>query len=108
VLDPSLHLIRLVVPPLQLAVVGPYLVWGAWLPSHLPLEGAGSYLDFLGHNRYPMVHGVLDLDSSPRAFHRLGGRNRSLDGRQNRYSYVTTGTAAGFGGAAMGLEPLWP
>jgi hypothetical protein len=30
---------RLVAPPLQLGVVGPYLVWRAWFPNHLPLVG---------------------------------------------------------------------
>jgi hypothetical protein len=29
----------LVAPPLQLGVVGPYLVWRAWFPNHLPLVG---------------------------------------------------------------------
>jgi hypothetical protein len=51
--------------------------------------------------------GVQDPDSSPRAFRRVGGRGHSLDGRHNRYLYVTTGTAAGFGGEAMGLKPPW-
>jgi hypothetical protein len=40
-------------------------------------------------------HWVQDLDSSPRAFHRAGGRSHSLDRRQNRYSHVTAGTVAG-------------
>jgi hypothetical protein len=35
----GLLLFRLVVPPLQLGVVGPYPVWGVWLLSHLLLEG---------------------------------------------------------------------
>jgi hypothetical protein len=35
----SLILFRLVAPPLQPGVVGPYLIYGAWFPSHLPLEG---------------------------------------------------------------------
>jgi hypothetical protein len=30
---------RFMVPPLQPEVVGPYPVRGAWLPSHLLLEG---------------------------------------------------------------------
>jgi hypothetical protein len=37
----GLVLFRLVAPPLQPRVVGPYLVWGAWFPSRLPLEGTG-------------------------------------------------------------------
>jgi hypothetical protein len=34
----GLVLCRLVDPPLQLGVVGPYLVWGVWLPNPLLLE----------------------------------------------------------------------
>jgi hypothetical protein len=34
-------LFRFVVPPLQSEVVGPYPVWCAWFPSHLPLERTG-------------------------------------------------------------------
>jgi hypothetical protein len=33
--------------------------------------------------------------------------NHSLDGRQNRYSYVTVSTVAAFGGDYMGLKPPW-
>jgi hypothetical protein len=46
----GLVLFRLVVPPLQAGIVGPYPIRGAWFPSHLPLEGIsriqifGSYL----------------------------------------------------------------
>jgi hypothetical protein len=32
---------RLVAPPLQPGVVGPYSVWGAWFPNCVPLEGTG-------------------------------------------------------------------
>jgi hypothetical protein len=35
----SLVLFRLVAPPLQPRVVGPYPIWGVWLPSCLLLEG---------------------------------------------------------------------
>jgi hypothetical protein len=69
----GLVLFRLVAPPLQLGVVGPYLVWSIWFPSRLLLEGTRSYPDSLGHNRWHVVHGVEDLDSSPRAFHRVDG-----------------------------------
>jgi hypothetical protein len=34
----GLVLFRLVAPPLRLGVVGIYLVWGVWFPSHLPLD----------------------------------------------------------------------
>jgi hypothetical protein len=34
---------------------GLVMVWHAWLPSRLSLEGTGPYLDLLGHNRLPMV-----------------------------------------------------
>jgi hypothetical protein len=37
----DLVLFRMVAPPLQLGVVGPNLVLGAWFPSYLPLEGTG-------------------------------------------------------------------
>jgi hypothetical protein len=30
---------RLVAAPLQPGVMGPYLVWGVWFPSHLLQEG---------------------------------------------------------------------
>jgi hypothetical protein len=38
---PGLVLFRLGAPPLQPRVVGLYLIWHVWLPSHLPLEGTG-------------------------------------------------------------------
>jgi hypothetical protein len=36
-----------------------------------------------------------------------GGWSHSLDRRQNRYSYVTIDTVAGFGVKALGLKPPW-
>jgi hypothetical protein len=54
-----------------------------------------------------MVPRVQDLSSSSQAFHRAGGLSHSLDGRQNRYSYVTAGTTVGFGGEVMGPKPPW-
>jgi hypothetical protein len=62
---------------------------------------------FLDCNRRLVVPEVQDPVSGPRAFRRVGGWSRSLDGMQNRYSYVTVGTTMGFGGEAMGLKPLW-
>jgi hypothetical protein len=59
----------------------------------------------LGCNRWPVVPGILDTDSNPRAFRQLGGRSWSLNGRHNRYSYVTTGAITGFCGEANGLKP---
>jgi hypothetical protein len=35
----GLVLFSLVIPPLKPGVVGSYLVWGTWFPSHLSLEG---------------------------------------------------------------------
>jgi hypothetical protein len=55
-------LFSLVQPPLQLEVVGPYLVWGAWFPSYLPLEGTGPYLDLVSHNWRPAVPRAQDPD----------------------------------------------
>jgi hypothetical protein len=54
---PGLVHFMFVVPPLQPRAVGPYLVWGTWSPSRLPLEGTWSYLDLLDRNRRPMVPG---------------------------------------------------
>jgi hypothetical protein len=45
-LPPNLVLFRLVAPPLQIEVVGPYLVCGVWFPSHLPLERASRIQNF--------------------------------------------------------------
>jgi hypothetical protein len=45
---------------------------------------------------------VLDPDSSPRAFCRAAGQSRSLDGRENRYTYVTASAITGFSGEAWG------
>jgi hypothetical protein len=39
------------------------------------------------------------------SFGRAGGWSRSLDGRHNRYSYITVSAIMGFGGEAMGLKP---
>jgi hypothetical protein len=39
-------LFRLVAPPLQPGVVGHFLVWGVWFPSHLPLEGTDCIQNF--------------------------------------------------------------
>jgi hypothetical protein len=35
----GLVIFRFVVPPLQLGVIGPYLIWGTWFSNRLPLEG---------------------------------------------------------------------
>jgi hypothetical protein len=61
-------LFRLVVPLLQLGVVGPYPVRGVWFPNRLPLEGIRPYPDLLGYNQRPTVLRVQGPDSSPRAF----------------------------------------
>jgi hypothetical protein len=76
-----------------------------WVPAVLIPEAPGSgcreprrvpgWVTRLGRNRCPLVPWVQDPDSSPRAFHRAGGRSRSLNGRQNRYSHVTMGTVSG-------------
>jgi hypothetical protein len=46
VLFPDSFLFRLVAPPLQPGVVGPYPVWDVWFPSHLPLEGVDRIQNF--------------------------------------------------------------
>jgi hypothetical protein len=38
----QLVLFRMVAPPLQLGVVGPYPVHGVGFPNHLSLEGTGG------------------------------------------------------------------
>jgi hypothetical protein len=43
----GLVLFKSVAPPLQPGVVGPYLVWGVWCLSYLPLEGT-SRIQILG------------------------------------------------------------
>jgi hypothetical protein len=42
----GLDLLRLVAPPLQPGVVGPYPVWGVWFPSRLTLEGTDHIQNF--------------------------------------------------------------
>jgi hypothetical protein len=41
-ISPRISFFRLVAPPLQPEVVGPYLVWGVSFSSHLLLEGTNS------------------------------------------------------------------
>jgi hypothetical protein len=65
----GLILFRLIFPPLQPRVVGPYPVWSIRFSSHLLLEGTKLYPVLLGCNRRPVVPGVQDPDNSPRAFH---------------------------------------
>jgi hypothetical protein len=43
---PVTRSIRLVTPPVQPGVMGPYPVWGVWFSSHLPLEGTGCIQNF--------------------------------------------------------------
>jgi hypothetical protein len=75
---PGLVLFRLVVPPLQSGVVGPYPVRGIWFPRNFLLEGTESYPDLLSHNQRPAVPGVQDLKPSVErvvgAVHSTGGR----------------------------------
>jgi hypothetical protein len=51
---PDLIRFRLVAPPLQSGVVGPYLVQGTWFPSHLPLEGT-CRIQIFGRDRRPTL-----------------------------------------------------
>jgi hypothetical protein len=48
-----------------------------------------------------VVPAVQDPDSSPQAFCQVGGQGRSPGGRHIRYSYITTGTDAGFGSVGV-------
>jgi hypothetical protein len=63
----SLALFSLVVPPLQLGVMGPYPVRGVWFPNRLPLEEL-VISRFLGHNRPPTVPGIQDPYSGKAAW----------------------------------------
>jgi hypothetical protein len=63
----SLALFSLVVPPLQVGVVGPYSVRGVWFPNRLPLEEL-DISRFLGHNWPPTVPGIQDPDSGKAAW----------------------------------------
>jgi hypothetical protein len=50
---------------------------GRMVPQPFAAGGNRSYLKFWAVAKRPAVPGVLNLDSSPRAFHRAGGRSRS-------------------------------
>jgi hypothetical protein len=43
---PGLVLFKLVAPALQLRVVAPYPIWGAWFPSHLLIKGIGGIQNY--------------------------------------------------------------
>jgi hypothetical protein len=43
---PGLVIFKLVAPPLQLGVLGPYLVQGIWFPGPMLLEGTGHIQNF--------------------------------------------------------------
>jgi hypothetical protein len=50
-----------------------------WFPSHLPLEGTGSYLDFLAVIDDPWYKTLTvapepSVEQVPRAIHLMGGR----------------------------------
>jgi hypothetical protein len=45
-LFPGLVLFRLVTPPLQPGVVGPYPIWDTWFPSRLSLKGTSRIQKF--------------------------------------------------------------
>jgi hypothetical protein len=101
-------LFRLVDPPLQPGLVEPYPVRGVWFPSHFRLEGTSHIHNF---GLSPVAHGTQGTRPRqyppPSAFCRASSRRQSLDGRQNRYSYVTTGASTGFSGKIIGLKPPW-
>jgi hypothetical protein len=58
---PGLVLFRLVIPPLQPKVMGPYVIHGTWFPSHLLLEGTGPYSDFWVITSGPWYSGYKTL-----------------------------------------------
>jgi hypothetical protein len=66
---------RWMVPPLQLGDP----IRSMWFPSHLPLEGTGSYLDFLAVIDDPWYKTLTvapepSVEQVPRAIHLMGGR----------------------------------
>jgi hypothetical protein len=76
----GIGLFRLVGSPLQPGVVAPYLVQGAWFPSHLPLEGTGRiYSWVITGDPVPRVQEpIVALEPSVKrvamAIHSTGGR----------------------------------
>jgi hypothetical protein len=68
---PGFSSFKLVVSPLQPGAVESNPVRDPRLSSHLPLEGIGSYLDLLNHNRRPAVPKVQDPDSYAVQIHQL-------------------------------------
>jgi hypothetical protein len=102
-----LVLFRLVGPPLQPVEVGLFPGMGCMVPQPYAAGGNRSYPGVLGRNRRPVAPGVNYPNNSPRALRWAGGRSRSLDSGQNRFSYGTIGTSIGFGGEIMGLKPPW-
>jgi hypothetical protein len=90
-----------VTPPLQPGIIGHiwYMLYGSLAICHLREPVVST---ILGCNQWPTVPRVLHLNNSPQAFYQAGGRSRSLDGRQNRNSYVIAGAAVGFSGEFMG------
>jgi hypothetical protein len=75
-------LFRLVAPPLQPGVVGPYLVWGAWFPNLLPLGGTCHVYIFWVVTSDPRYTGYKNLIVAPEpsvervvgAVHLTGGK----------------------------------
>jgi hypothetical protein len=67
-------------------VVGPYLVCGAWFPSHLPLEGTGSYPDFWALTGGPRYSGYNTPVVAPEpSVERVAGAIRSMGGRMGTH-----------------------
>jgi hypothetical protein len=102
---PRLVPLKLVAPSLQPREVGMFPSMGSMAPQPFTAGGNRPYLEVLGRNWRPAVPWVNYSNSSPRGLRRVGGRSRSLDGGQNRYSYDTVGTSVGFGGKIVGLKP---
>jgi hypothetical protein len=50
-------------------------VQGSWFPNHLLLEGTSPYPDFLGRNRWLVVTGVQDPNSTGTG---IGTSNRTI------------------------------
>jgi hypothetical protein len=61
----GLILFRLVAPPLQSGVVGPFPGTGCMVPQSFVVGGNWSYPRFLGHNQWPTVPEVNYPDNMP-------------------------------------------
>jgi hypothetical protein len=81
-LCPNLVHFKLVNPAIQPRSMGPYLAWGTWFLSCMPLEGTWSYLDLMAvtgglrcpGDKTPIVAPEPSVEWVVEAVHSTGGR----------------------------------